>query len=450
MRGMVVLLALAQSAETVATDQAMAPTAAVAESAPVAAEEPWPSVHFQATVITQHHGSFASPYAGANSLQPEEPRRTSETSTLFLGMRLPWEGGEFHVDPEIAGGEGFSGVTGIAGFPNGEMPRVSSPEPQPYAARLFVRQTFGLGGQREQVAADQDQIAGWQSVRRVTVTVGKFAAPDLFDANSFSHNPRTQFENWALMENGAWDYPADTRGYTIGLTVELNQPRWAVRYGFFTMPKVANGMAYDFRLGKAHGQALELEDRWTLGTHPGTVRVLAYRNDAHMGNYREAIDRPGPNGPDITLSETYSTKYGFGLNGEQEMTRYLGAFGRLGWNDGRTESFVFTEIDRTASFGLSLKGTGWHRPDDVVAVAAVVNELSRDHRDYLAAGGYGFIIGDGRLPHYEPEEIGELYYLFKLADHVFLTGDVGYVNHPAYNPDRGPVLVSGVRAHVEL
>jgi high affinity Mn2+ porin len=449
MFSLVVLLALAQPADTI-PGLTKVPPAPVAEPTAAKPEEERFSAHFQATVITQHHGSFASPYAGRNSLQPEEPRRTSVTSTLFLGARLPWAGGELYFDPEVAGGEGFSGVSGIAGFTNGEMPRVSSPEPQPYVARLFFRQTFGLGGQREHVASDQNQLAGWHDVSRITVTFGKFAAPDFFDKSAYSDGPRSQFENWALMENGAWDYPADTRGYTIGFTVELNRPRRAVRYGLYTMPKVANGMAFDFRLGKAHGQALELEERWTLGPHPGTVRVLAYRNNAHMGTYREAIDRPGPNGPDITLSETYSAKFGFGLNAEQEITRDLGAFGRLGWNDGRTETFVFTEIDRTASLGLSLKGTGWHRPDDVVAVAAVANGLSRDHRDYLAAGGYGFIIGDGRLPHYQPEAIGELYYLFKLADHVFLTGDVQYVRHPAYNPDRGPVVVDGIRAHVEF
>ena len=446
---MVMLLALAQSAETIAADQAGAPAVAVAESAPAAPEEAWLTTHFQATVITQRHDSFPSPYAGRNSLQPDEPSRTSLTSTLFLGARLPWAGGELYIDPEVAGGEGFSGVSGIAGFPNGEIPRVSSPEPEPYLGRLFIRQTFGLGGQREQTASDQQQLAESRDVSRVTVTLGKFAAPDVFDNNSYSHDPRSQFENWALMENGAWDYPADTRGYTIGFTVELNQPGWALRYGLFTMPKVANGMAFDFHLSKAHGQALELEERWTLGTHPGTLRVLAYRNNADMGSYREAIDDPGPNGPDITLARSYSVKYGFGLNAEQEISPTLGAFGRVGWNDGHTESFVFTEIDRTASVGLSLKGTGWHRPDDVVAFAVVANGLSKDHRDYLAAGGYGFIIGDGQLPHYKPEEIAELYYLFKLEEHVFLTGDVQYVSHPAYNADRGPVLVDGIRVHVE-
>lgn len=444
-----VFLALAQATDPVPA-RVTAPAAGIAELAPAEPEDERYGVHFQATVITQHHGSFTSPYAGTNSLRPEEPRRTSVTSTLFLGARLPWAGGELYLDPEVAGGEGFSGVSGIAGFPNGEMPRVSSPEPQPYLARLFVRQTFGLGGPRERAPADPQHLRGWQDVSRVTVTAGKLAAPDIFDDNSYSHDPRSQFENWALMENGAWDYPADTRGYTIGIAVELNQPRWAVRYGFFTMPKVANGMAFDLRLGEAHGQALELEERWSLGTHTGTCRVLAYRNNAHMGSYREAILHPGPNGPDITLSETYSAKYGFGLNAEQEISDDLGVFARFGWDDGHTESFAFTEIDRTVSFGLSLKGAGWHRPNDVVALSGVVNGLSSAHRDYLAAGGHGFIIGDGKLPNYEPETIGELYYLFELADHVFMTGDVQYVRNPAYNADRGPVLIGGLRAHVEF
>jgi high affinity Mn2+ porin len=251
------------------------------------------------------------------------------------------------------------------------------------------------------------------------------------------------------MDDGAWDYPADTRGYTLGGTIELNQPRWALRYGVFAMPKVANGSDLDSKIPKSLGQALELEERWSLGDRSGTVRFLGYRNGAHMGTYRQAIEHPGLQGPDVTLTRAYTVKYGFGVQIEQQLTDTLGLFGHAGWNDGRTESFAFTEVDRTAALGLSFKGTRWHRPEDVLGIAAVGNGLSNDHRDYLAAGGYGFIIGDGRL-RYGYEEIAEAYYLIKLVDHVSITADFQFVEHPAYNRDRGPVTITGLRVHLEF
>jgi high affinity Mn2+ porin len=231
--------------------------------------------------------------------------------------------------------------------------------------------------------------------------------------------------------------------------VELNRPNWALRYGAFAEPKKANGGTLDAHVPQALGQVIELEERWAIHDHPGAVRVLGYANLARMGNYREAIDHPGPSGPDVALTRTYSTKYGFGLSAEQELLPGLGAFGRLGWNDGHTESWAFTEIDRTASLGLSLRGDRWHRPDDVVAIAALVNGISKDHRDYLAAGGLGFLLGDGRL-HYGYEEIAEAYYLIKLADHVFVSADLQFIENPGYNRDRGPVTVGGLRVHVEF
>ena len=385
-------------------------------------EEERTSVHAQGTVVSEEHGSFRSPYSGLNSLETDEPRRTSITGTLFLGARLPWKGGEIYLDPEIAGGEGFSGVTGIAGFPNGEIPRVASPTPQPYLARLFLRQTFGLGGETERVEPGPNQLAGLRDISRITVTLGKVGAADLFDGNAYSHDPRGQFMNWSLMDDAAWDYPADTRGYTLGGTIELNQRRWAVRYGAFAMPKVANGSDLDTRIPKSLAQALELEERWSLGDRAGTARFLGYRNGAHMGTYRQAIEHPGPAGLDITLTRAYTVKHGFGVQLEQQLTEVLGLFGHAGWNDGRTESFAFTEIDRTAALGLSLKGDRWRRAGDVLGLAVVGNGLSNDHRDYLAAGGYGFLIGDGRL-RYGPEEIVEAYYLIKLVDHAAVTAD---------------------------
>ncbi|HZL36587.1 MAG TPA: carbohydrate porin [Tepidisphaeraceae bacterium] len=414
------------------------------------AEPAWYNVHAQATVITEKHDAFPAPYAGRNSLERIEPMRTSVTATLFLGARAPWTGGQLYFDPEVAGGEGFSGVLGIASFPNGEIPRVGTPEPEPYVARLYYQQDFGFGGETEKVEDGPNQLPGTRDVSRFTVRAGKFSAVDFFQQSAYSNDPRAQFMNWALFTDGAWDYPADTRGYTEGAVLEFNQPTWTLRYGAMAEPKVANGGTYDSRLLNALAQSLEYEQRWTADTHPGSAKLMGFFNRSDAGKYREAIDHPGPAGPDVTRTRDFRGKYGISLTADQEITQDLGIFARAGWNDGHSETWAFTEIDRSVSLGLNLKGTRWHRPDDVAGFAGIINGLSRDHRDYLGAGGYGFLIGDGKLPHYAPEEILEAYYLFKVADHVFVTPDLQFIDHPAYNSDRGPVFVGGVRVHLEF
>lgn len=426
-----------------------APPGAEAAGAPSPTDVEWYNIHAQTSVITQWHDAFPAPYSGAHSLQRHESAKTSITATLFGGLRLPWEGGAIYFDPELAGGEGFSGVQGIAGFPNGEIPRVGSPSPQVYVARAYYQQDFGLGGEKEHVDSGQNQLAGYRDPRRFTLSLGRFAATDFFDDNAYSHDPRSQFMNWSLMDDTAWDYPADTRGYSVGAVAEYNEPAWALRYGIFQEPKEANGGSLDGHFPKASGNALEFEDRWSFGDRPGTARLMGFVNFAHMGNYRQAIDKAGAGVPDVTATRTYSTKYGISLSAEQALTPELGLWGRAGWNDGHTESWAFTEVDRQASLGISLKGTQWGRPDDVFGFAGAIEGLSEDHRDYLRRGGLGFILGDGKLT-YAPEEILESYYLFKAAEHVFITPDVQFINHPAYNSDRGPVFVGGVRAHIEF
>jgi high affinity Mn2+ porin len=414
-------------------------------------EESWYSAHAQTTVVTQEHPRFRSPYIGPHSLLPDEPSATSMTGTLFLDVRLCQNGGdstELIFDPEIAGGRGFSGVQGVAGFPNGEITRVGVPEPTPYIARLFVRQTFGLGDELEKVEDEAHEIAGYRPVDRLTFTVGKMAATDIADDNRYSHDPRTQFLNWALMYNGAWDYPANVRGYTYGVAVDYNRKDWTVRYGVFAEPAVANGAEFDPRFLEANGQIVEWEGRYTANGHPGAVRLWAYLNHAHMGDYREAIQEM-PVDPDITRTRAYRFKYGFGLNWQQELTKDLGVWSRLGWNDGHTESWAFTEVDRTAALGLALRGRCWCRPDDVVGLAGVLNGISKDHRDYLAAGGLGFLLGDGRL-NYGLEEILEVYYDFQVIKGIFVTADWQGINHPGYNRDRGPVAVGTLRVHIEF
>jgi high affinity Mn2+ porin len=407
------------------------------------------SLHFQQTVITQYKPSFNAPYSGQNSLSPNSETQSSITSTLYGAARL-WPGATAVFNPELSGGSGLSKTEGIAGFPNGETFRVNSVAPAIYIARLYLNQTFQWGKEKDTLADDVNQIAGLRSKRYLSFTVGKFGMADFFDDNSFSHDPRSQFMNWSLMDNGAWDYPANTRGYVMGLVSELGQPTWTLRFAFTMSVTQANSSTWDARIGKANTQTLEFEKRYMLSGQPGAVRLMTFLNNGKMGSYREALQLD-PAAPVVDTTQRYGRhKYGFGINAEQYLTKDFGVFAKLSWNDGHTQTWYFTEIDRSVSFGGELKGSSWGRKDDVLALAFVGNGLSRDHRDYLAAGGYGFIIGDGRL-NYSPEMIAELYYKINAYQKkLWLSPDYQFILHPAYNIDRGPVHVLGIRAHVEF
>jgi high affinity Mn2+ porin len=406
------------------------------------------SFHGQTTIIPQGHGNFPSAYTGPHSQNDNSDVETSYTGTLFTGVRL-LPGTEIYFDPEVSAGSGIGHVLGISDFPNGEISRVSSPEPTPIIARLYLQQTVGFGGEQEDITDGQNQIAGHQDINRVTFTVGKFAATDIFDNNNFSHDPRTQFLNLGLVDDTAWDYPADTKGYIDGLAIEFNRKNYTLRYGIFREPDDANGGALDDHWNRAFGQIVEFEQRYKLFNHPGALRPMAYINYAHMGDYRAAIDQ-NPRAPDITTTRSYShPKYGYGISGEQELTPDLGLFARAGWNNGQSETWAFTEVDRTASLGLSLKGTSWSRPNDVTGLAGVISGLAKDHRDYLADGGLGFILGDGQL-RYAPEQILETYYCAAVTKNVFLALDYQFVNHPGFNADRGPISIAAFRFHFEF
>jgi high affinity Mn2+ porin len=405
------------------------------------------SLHFQATSIGQQHGWFWSLYEGENSLPSNPEHRVSVTGTVFLSERLNrhWD---FVIDPEIAGGRGFGAVTGIAGFPNGEIPRVASATPTLYLARGYVRYTVGIGGEVEHLESAPNQAPGIVPVSRFSWITGKFAITDFFDNNSYSHDPRTQFMNWSLMYNGAWDYPADVRGYTIGTFQELEMRNWAFRAATVMEPTEANGPTLDTRVGRNRGLALEFERRNTIAGRHGALRVLAFENKEHAGTYREALHL-SPVAPTLGATRRDGVaKYGFGLNVEQALSQDVGVFGRYGWNDGKTETWAFTEIDRSLSGGLAFKGARWGRRNDTVGLAAVRNYLSGDHRAFLAASGYGFIIGDGRL-NYRPEQIVECYYAVPLKAGWTITGDFQRITNPAYNRDRGPVSVQTIRLHWE-
>jgi high affinity Mn2+ porin len=414
----------------------------------------WYNLHGQTTLVPQGNFPFRSPYQGDFSLDPSQKYRATATTTLFMVAR-PFTNSEIVFNPELSAGGGLgnptNGTVGIAGFPNGEATRTGAPQPTPYIARLFWKQTIGLGGEQETIEEGPNALAGKVDVNRITVRIGKMSAGDLFDDNAYSHDPRTQFMNWGLMYNGAWDYAANVRGYTYGGGVEWNTKLWSFRYGVFAEPAVANGAAFDPHIVRANANTWEIERRWKINERPGALSFLSYLNNAHMGSYRESIALGQQQGttPDITATREYRIKYGFGLNLEQELTDDVGLFSRLGWNDGQTETWAFTEIDRTASIGIQIKGTRWKRPDDRLGYALLVNGLSDAHRDYLAAGGVGFIVGDGRL-NYAPEQIFETYYNIQLKKGVVLGLGFTGVANPGYNQDRGPVAIGTVRFHYEF
>ena len=412
--------------------------------------ERW-NLYWQATSIGQYHGTFHSPYADQYSLQNYRERDVSLTSTLFLGLRLD-QNTQVYFDPEIAGGRGFSGVNGLANSSNGELPRVASAAPKPYLARLYLTHDFAFGKDKELIESDANQLGGYRSVDRYTVTVGRFTLTDFFDGNTYSHDPRMQFMGWAVMYNGAWDYPADVRGYTWGWVHELHLKNWSFRYASAAMPRVANGLRFDRRILRDRGDVFEQERRYELRKHPGVLRVLEYANHADAGTYAASIQLAKQTGtvPDITATRKVGAlKYGFGINAEQEIAKNIGLFSRLGWNDGKTESFAFTAIDRLATGGVSVAGKCWHRKGDTAASELTVSGLSAVHAEYLALGGHDFLIGDGRI-QYAPEYIWESYYSARLFPGFWATFDLQHVANPAYNQDRGPVWISSVRLHWEL
>jgi len=410
----------------------------VATSA-VAQQESW-NLYYQATSIGDMHGSFPAKYSGPLSLSNRPEHDVSLTTTLFLGFRLG--NAQFYVDPEIAGGRGFTGVTGIANAPNGELPRVASATPKPYLARAYVTYDFNFGTDRQNVESDENQLGGSRSATRYSITAGRFTVTDFFDNNKYSHDPRMQFMAWGTMYNGAWDYPADTRGYTWGWIHEFRRPLWSFRYGSAAEPRVANGLRFDRRLLRDRSDTVEGERDFKLRDHPGAVRALAFWNRTDSGRYADAV-------ADITTVHRPGTlKYGFGISAEQEVAKDVGVFVRLGWNDGKTQSFAFTAIDRLASGGVSFGGSRWKRSEDTIATVLTVGGLSGVHASYLARGGLDFLIGDGRL-NYAPEYNWESYYSARLFKGFFASVDLQRVANPAYNRDRGPVWIGSLRLHVE-
>jgi high affinity Mn2+ porin len=408
------------------------------------------NLHAQTTFLPQGYPSIRSPYASPLSLPGGGQLQATWTTTAFLGARL-WDGGEFYFNPELAQGFGLNGTLGLAGFPNGEAQKAGSAFPKIRTQRYYLKQTFGLGGEQEDVADGLNQLAGKRDIDRVTLIVDRFALGDFFDNNAYAHDPRADFMNWAMWESAADDFPADLPGYTRGAVVELNRKDWAVRGGLFQVPSAPNSDVLTFKTG---GALVEFEERHSIFDHPGKLRLGTFYNSGNTATYREVLALAAANPAlDInniaTADQRTRPKYGFYVNLEQQIVNDVGLFARASWNDGQNQILSFTDIDRSLSGGLSVKGSFWGRPDDTVGIGGAVSGLSAAHRDFLAAGGTGLLIGDGRL-NYSPERILEAYYAYSVIKNVTLTADYQLITNPAYNADRGPVSIISGRLHAEF
>jgi len=406
------------------------------------------SFHVQATEIGLGQPGFRSPYKGTNSIPPDDDFRQTSTFNVYLGARL-WPGGEAYADVGYYQGFGFANTHGIAAFPNAEGSKVGQRIGDGVLPHLFFRQTFGLGGEQEELEADELQLREKVDISRLTFTIGRLTTGDQFDVNAYAHDPARQFLNWALVNNGAYDYAGDSYGYIEGATLELNQKQWALRYGIFDVPRVSNGFAKDLHLLKAWQQVIELEERYTILESPGKIRLLGWLESAHMGSYRETLADPALM-EDIAKTRRYRYQYGFALNVEQAISENIGAFMRASWRDGQSEVWQYTDIDDSVSAGLQVKGNPWNRNGDTLGIAGIIDGISPAHRAFLAAGGLGPLIGDGKLPHYSLEKVIETYYDIEITQNIHFAVDYQFVANPAYNADRGPINIFGARFHFQL
>ncbi|HEV2388051.1 MAG TPA: carbohydrate porin [Candidatus Acidoferrales bacterium] len=407
----------------------------------------------QANFIFQAHPAFPASYTGAHSLSPQGQSATSRVLTLFTGVRVS-PTAEFLFDVEETGGHGIGEAFGLAGFTNLDVVRNPTLSKTPYIARLMWHQIIPLGGKR--VAAERNPLSlfGELPERRLELRMGKFDLADFFDANSYASDSRLQFLNWTVDNNGAYDYAADTRGYTWGAMLEFDDRHWSARFAETLMPKVANGIHLDADLARAHAENVEFELRGSLvPRRQGTLRLLGFVNHANMGSYSVAVADflAGRTPlPDVTAHPLRTTiKYGFGVNFEQPLSDWLGVFGRWGWNEGQHESYVYTEVDQTALAGLGADGKRWRRKFDRAGLAFVSSGISRDHQQYLKLGGVGFLLGDGRL-NYGREDIVETYYTLHLWRGFYPSFGLQQVNNPGYNRDRGPLLAPDLRLNIEF
>jgi high affinity Mn2+ porin len=434
----------------------LSPAAAFAQdSAPddQSAQKPAPperwAVHLQSTDILQYYPAFHSPFEGPQSFRPQATWGNTVDVTLYAGFR-PWAGAEVWGNLEMYQGYAPNNTLGAAGYVNGDGAKVGRAHAYARIARLFIRQTLDLGGEADDQDADLNQLAAHRTKDRVVLTAGKLNVTDIFDTNKYAHDPRTDFLNWSMIAGGSFDYAADAWGYTYGAAAEWYRGDWAWRGGVFDLSVVPNNaiLTNDFHQFQLVGEA---ERRITWNGRPGAVRLTGFVTRGDMGRYDDATDLARRTGQpaDTALVRHYRSRPGVHLGLEQEVADGVGVFGRLGWADGRYESYEYTDIDQTVQAGVSVSGSRWGRKDDTAAIAAVVNRLSRAGQRYLDASGLGILVGDGKLPHPGAEQILEAYYSLRLARDLHLTLDDQFIVNPAYNRDRGPVNVVGLRLHLQ-
>ena len=411
--------------------------------------EDW-SLHGQTTFVMQYHPAFRSPYRGTNSLDPGSRGNETFDLTLFAGARL-WQGGEVYVNPEVDQGFGLSNTLGAAGFPSGEAYKVGKSTPYFRLQRVFFRQTFDLGGDSEKIEPDANQLGGSRTADNLILTAGKISVTDIFDTNTYAHDPKRDFLNWSLIDAGAFDYAADAWGYSYGVAGEWTQNWWTLRAGLFDLSRVPNSTELETGFDQFEFVA-ESEVRPNFWGQPGKIKVLGFVNRGRMGSYADAVNFARLTGdpPSTALVRRYASRAGGSLNIEQQIDDNFGVFFRASMNDGSKEANEFTEINRSLAAGLSLKGGPWDRPHDTVGIAGVVNALSQSGQDYFAAGGQGILIGDGQLSHYGMEDIVEAYYNFAATEWLVASADIQFIANPAYNRDRGPVPFMGARLHAQF
>jgi high affinity Mn2+ porin len=407
------------------------------------------AVHGQFTYVEQETSGFHAPYRGPNSLSPDRGAETTD-ATLYLGRRL-WPGAEGWINGEIDEGFGLDDTLGVAGFPSGEAYKVGKNQPYLRLPRVFLRQTLNLDGASQTLDAAANQLAGAHSANRVVMWLGKISAGDIFDTNQFAHDPRADFLNWSAIDAGTFDYAADAWGYTVGAAAEWYQDSWTLRAGVFDLSNVPNSPHLDPGFHEFQS-IVELEKRHELGGLPGRVLLTAFDSRGRMALLDDALllahDTDTP--VDLAAVRKYRSRLGLSLGIEEHLTPDLGLFARLGRAAGNVETYEFTDIDRTVSGGLSLQGAKWHRADDTVGLAAINNGISATRENYLNAGGLGILVGDGRLPHPGPEQILESYYSLALLGFAHVSVDYQWIDHPAYNRDRGPVSVFAIRVHAQF
>jgi len=407
----------------------------------------------QANFIYQAHPSFPAQYSGANSFQPNAQDATSRVVTLYTGFEVT-KSIEALVDVEEAGGGVLSQALGLAGFTNLDVVRNPSLSKAPYLARLMYHQVIALSHDKVENAGNPLSTFAQLPSRRLELRFGKFGIADFFDVNSVGSDSHFQFMNWTIDQNGAYDYAADTRGYTWAAMVEYQSPKWGLRFAEALLPTVANGPNLVWNLHRSNASNIEFElHRGFLRKKDGVIRLLWYVNNANMGIYQVANEQYLEGkvaAPDITNHpQQVTTKYGLGINFEQALTKDIVAYGRFGWNNGKTESWAYTETDNTIQTGAGFAGHLWKRRHDRTGIALVSNGISGEHARYLSYGGLGFILGDGGLT-YGRENILDSYYTTHAWRGIFLGPDLQYIVNPGYNQVRGPVMVYSLRLYAEF